>query len=145
MVLANAYALCLRAFRSHLLYELHFAAGCELIERRMHDVLAAEVQLAAVRGFDESVPLIGEQTRDLAVLRDNVRLDVSAHFAGRVLKLALRRIERVSQRNIHVFIVITVHDDLPAWDPQVDRHAELPALVLVLAEFFDADAAANDA
>src|SRR5487761_1986243 len=126
--------------------ELDGSADLQMLEWRMHDVVAAEIELATAVRRDETETLIGVEARHRAVENCFVGLDVATLLAGRVLELAGGRSEGVTQRDVHVLVRVVVGDDLSVTgNADVDVDLEAPPLLAVLAGLGNDDSAARDA
>src|SRR5512139_4041416 len=93
---AGAHAPGLRAFAAGFLEELDVDAGPQLVEERVDDVLAAEVELAPVGGLDEAEAFLGHHARDLAVLRRGMDLHLASRGAPGLLEAAAHGPEGVA-------------------------------------------------
>lgn len=131
-MLPHAHALGLRPFLPHVFDELHLGARSQVVETRLDDVVAGEVQLTAVRRLDERVAFPGEEPRHATVRRHHVLLHVAALHPDVLLEFAPGRVEGVAQGHVHVLRVLAIDHDLAlAGTVHVDLHLEMSALVLV--------------
>jgi len=139
----------LRSFVARFLIEAHFETGLEPVEICIEQAVAMKVDLAAVEGPQSATAAGPIEARDDCVRRPLVRLDVAASDALMVLQLAARRLERVAQRHVDVFVSViragrSIGDDLAAGVSQVDTHGVQVALVMAFMRSFDRDATARE-
>ena len=130
VVLADAYALRLRAFARRCSNELHRRVHLQVLEGRMDHVLAAEVELAAVARLDDPDAFFGTDPCNPASLWNLVALDVAALFTHDLLESTRSRSEPITQRYVDVLVVVPIGDDLGvSGHADVDLHLEPAALL----------------
>lgn len=96
-VLARRHANRLRAPGEGLHDELHRHSRRELVKASVHDVLAGDIEVAAIGGAAETVALVDHQPRDFSVLRQRVRLHVITDLSRVLVYLAVVRNNGVAQ------------------------------------------------
>jgi len=144
-VFANSYAFRLLALACGLLDKLNRNADLELIERRLHHVVTAEIEFAPVSGLDEAVALFEKQAHYLAVLRHYVRLDDATLDSHDVLEFPGGGIESVAHRHVDVLVMVAIDSQLVPGHADVEANVELLALVMVTIALLDDDAATDNA
>jgi hypothetical protein len=141
----------LQAFRALGMsrHETNLAANRELFERAVHDAVAMEIDLAAIRAQNEAAILRGQEPPDPTVVGHGVQLDVAPPLANVILEQPASCVESVANRNIDILMrmmrlgIAPDHDLVPCHfeiDPDPEQITLLTAGVLA----FDNDAARYD-
>ncbi len=126
VVMADTDSLGLHPFRGNLFDEFHLIADAQLIKGGTHHIVAMEVQFLAVVAPDETAAVIGKQSYHFADIFRLVKLGVAAHAPEIIFDLAARRIERITQGDVDVGMMIAIYYDLAS------RHADVNADVVGL-------------
>lgn len=122
----------------------NFVADFELIEAAIRDAVAVEIDFAAVGRRDEAVILLGDQTRDAAVVRDRMQFHVAAPLADIVFEEPASCIEQVAHRDMGIFMRmmscrVAPDHDLAAGDGQIDTDMKQIALLMARILEFDSN------
>ena len=117
----------LRAFLAELFPETNLHAQLEVLEAPVQQTVAVEKDLAAVRRGDSPRAVLEVDPRDPPMWRRLVGFHVAAADSLAVLELAPHGLERVAQRDVHIFVRMmcawrAVGDDLTSGKPQIDAH-----------------------
>jgi len=107
--------------------------GIQLVEAAAENSVPMEIDFIARLGDQEAV--IRGQADDRPDRRRGMSLDITSHFAGMILQLALGCIEGIAYRNMEVLVRmmlgwITTHDNLTLRHDQLDPHVIEVALVV---------------
>jgi hypothetical protein len=73
------------------------------------------------------------------------RFEVATLRASDFLQLPPGGIEGITQRHVCILVMRAVDHDFPAWHAHIQADLEMTALLMVLAQLLDRDAAAGDA
>lgn len=104
MLADNVDGARLRPFVAKLFDEADFGAYLQLIEIALHDRVAVKIDFTAVPRFDKAAILAGQETRHAAVRRLGVLFHFAAEIAHRVLDLADRGVEGVTDGDDGMFM-----------------------------------------
>ena len=99
----------------------YFVTHCKVLKTATSDRVAMKVNFGTITCADESVILLSNKIRDLAMVRGDMRLDVSALMSGMVFKLSTHCIEAITHCDINVFMGMVfgwgaLHHDFLAWN-----------------------------
>jgi hypothetical protein len=105
--------------------EPNFVADRQFIEAIAGNGVAMKVDLGAIGGRNEAVVSFGDESRDPAMGRNLVRLDIASAATDMVLQLPPHRVEAVLDGDIDVFMCVVLgriafHHDLLAGNLEVD-------------------------
>lgn len=127
----------------------YLIADSELVEPAIRDAVAVEIDLGAVGGQNEAAILLGEQTRDPAMIGHRMQLYLATLFANIIFEQPADGIERVANGDMGILMRmmgcrIAVHDDLSARDAEVHADMEQISLLMARVPTFDDRAAIDD-
>lgn len=145
----NIHGACLWTLLTLFFREPNFPADFEVVEVRVQNAVAMEIDLPFLGCFDETEAILAIYRHDLTVQRHGMRFHIAPNPALMIFELTRDRLEGITQRDAHVLmrgvlLSITTDDQFPVRNPNIDADVIVPALTLMAMLDFHSDTATDD-